>query len=85
MSTSALLDTPLAVRFDDECVLIPDPPPQSRMPRLVKRSYSLPIWKKRSSSKGALDSPDLNQPSSPEGVVAEPEDNHIHFTVAIPR
>ncbi|KAK7688011.1 hypothetical protein QCA50_008381 [Cerrena zonata] len=82
MSISAILDTPLAVRFDDECVLIPDPPPQSRMPRLVKRSYSLPIWRRRSSSKSALDAPDLSNPS-PE-VAAGSEDNHIHFTVAVP-
>lgn len=85
MSTSAILDTPLAVRFDDECVLIPDPPPQSRMPRLIKRSYSLPIWRRRSSSKSALDTPDLIHPSPSEGTVAGSEDNHIHFTVAVPR
>jgi hypothetical protein len=38
---------PRLVRFDDECVLIPDAVPTSRRPRIVTKSYSLPLWKRR--------------------------------------
>ncbi|CAL1696832.1 unnamed protein product [Somion occarium] len=78
MSDSAFSDLPLAVRFDNECVLIPDPPPQSRLPRMVKRSYSLPLWKRRSSSKGPIEV-DVEKPPA-DGA----EDNHLHFTVSVP-
>lgn len=40
------------VRFEDECVVIPDLPPtpsSSRLPRLVKKSYSVPVWRRRPS------------------------------------
>ncbi|KAI0785912.1 hypothetical protein C8Q75DRAFT_773423 [Abortiporus biennis] len=63
------------VRFEDECVLIPDPAPPSRMPRLIKKSYSLPLWKKRSPS---VDDSDKDTPSSPV------EENLISFTVPVP-
>lgn len=35
------------VRFDTECVLIPEAISPSRMPRLLKKSYSLPLWRKK--------------------------------------
>lgn len=61
------------VRFDHECVLIPDPLPMSRLPRLVTKSYALPLWKRKRS------------PS----VVSEPEDDplddHVVFKVSVPR
>ncbi|KAI0719070.1 hypothetical protein C8T65DRAFT_636694 [Cerioporus squamosus] len=60
------------VRFEQECVLIPDPVPMSRLPRLVTKSYSLPLWKRR------------REPS----VVSESEDeapeDHVVFKVSVP-
>ncbi|RDX43927.1 hypothetical protein OH76DRAFT_1360524 [Lentinus brumalis] len=48
-SDSDSLDAPATpkVRFEQECVLIPDPVPISRLPRLVTKSYSLPLWKRK--------------------------------------
>ena len=61
------------VRFEQECVLIPDPVPMSRMPRLVTKSYSLPLWKRK------------RDPS----VLSESEDDtpedHVVFKVSVPR
>ena len=69
------------VQFDDTCVLIPDPVVQSRMPRLVKKSYSLPLWRRRSSSNPPLDVAEvLPGTSSPTE-----EKSGMVFTVSVPR
>ncbi|KAI0358896.1 hypothetical protein OH77DRAFT_1420389 [Trametes cingulata] len=62
------------VRFDQDCVLIPDPLPTSRLPRLVTKSYSLPLWKRKQ-----------REPS----VVSDSEDDpaaedHVVFKVSVP-
>ncbi|KAJ7606019.1 hypothetical protein FB45DRAFT_941556 [Roridomyces roridus] len=45
------LPTPTTrVRFDAECVLIPDAPAAKHRPRLVTKSYSLPLWRRRANS-----------------------------------
>ncbi|KAJ3485814.1 hypothetical protein NLI96_g4679 [Meripilus lineatus] len=67
------------VRFDDQCILIPDPVIHSRMPRLVKKSYSLPLWRRRSSP---TSSPPLGEGN---GTPASPEENHLIFTLPVPR
>lgn len=69
------------VHFDDTAVLIPEPIVQSRMPRLVKKSYSLPRWRKRPSSNVPAHSGDLDGPlaSSP------PEEKGAVITVPMPR
>lgn len=71
-------DDSVRVHFHDACVLIPDPVVQSRMPRLVKKSYSLPLWRKRSNSQSPLDDPQL---------AASPPSEHsgVSFTVSVPR
>lgn len=46
-----------AVRFHDECVLIPEPQQRSRMPRLVTKSVSLPLWKRRGSDVAETEPP----------------------------
>ena len=61
------------VRFDQECVLIPDPLPMSRMPRLVTKSYSLPLWKRKRSPSVVSESED------------EPLEDHVVFKVSVPR
>ncbi|KAG1740793.1 uncharacterized protein EDB91DRAFT_1131486 [Suillus paluster] len=66
----------LSVRFDDQCVLIPKHPHRHRIPRMVTKSYSLPLWKRRSSSSGGS--------ASPETDAFVPEDSHIVLRVPIP-
>lgn len=62
-----------AVQFDDTCVVIPDPVAQSRMPRLVKKSYSLPLWRRRQNS------------NPPPADAAEPADSPgVSITVPLP-
>ncbi|KAI0089982.1 hypothetical protein BDY19DRAFT_992920 [Irpex rosettiformis] len=79
-SSSTATNSSGHVHFDDSCVLIPDPVAQSRIPRLVKVSYSLPLWKKRSS---------LQQPSSDSeqdsAIATSPsKDGTVKITVPIP-
>ncbi|KAJ8591604.1 hypothetical protein M405DRAFT_99993 [Rhizopogon salebrosus TDB-379] len=64
----------LCVRFDDQCVLIPELPHRHRLPKMVTKSYSLPLWKRRSSSLGG----------SPEMDIFAPEDSHVILRVPIP-
>ncbi|OJA12842.1 hypothetical protein AZE42_02425 [Rhizopogon vesiculosus] len=59
----------LSVRFDDQCILIPELPNRHRLPKMVAKSYSLPLWKRRSSSLGG--SPSL------ETDAFVPEDSHF--------
>lgn len=76
MTTDEDASTP-AVQFDDTCVVIPDPVVQSRMPRLVRKSYSLPLWRKRSNSNPPLDTVE---------IAGSPEDRSgVSFTVPLPR
>ena len=55
------------VRFDRECVLIPESP-KSKKTMVVTRSYSLPLWKKRGRSGQRL----------PQGVGNESSDGDEH-------
>ncbi|KZT09052.1 uncharacterized protein LAESUDRAFT_757220 [Laetiporus sulphureus 93-53] len=70
-------DSPIAigqhVRFDADCVLIPDPSPVSRMPRLVTKSYSVPLWRKRG-----------QDPSSVSDSELDREDEHVVLKVSVP-
>ena len=61
------------VRFEHECVVIPDPAPVSRLPRLVTKSYSLPLWKRK------------REPSIVSESEDEPSDDHVVFKVSVPR
>lgn len=67
----------LSVRFNDQCVLIPKHPHRHRLPRMVTKSYSLPLWKRRSSNSGGPS-------SSPETDAFVPEDSHVVLRVPIP-
>ncbi|KAI8983316.1 hypothetical protein BD414DRAFT_490555 [Trametes punicea] len=68
-------DTPVTpkVRFDHECVLIPDPVPTSRLPRLVTKSYSLPLWKRKQ-----------REPPVTSDSEDELNDDHVVFKVSVP-
>ncbi|PCH33174.1 hypothetical protein WOLCODRAFT_159880 [Wolfiporia cocos MD-104 SS10] len=77
-STEPRCSTPIAigqrVRFDVECVLIPDPVPVSRRPKLVTRSYNVPLWRKRG-----------QEPSTVSDSELDPrEDEHVVFKVSVP-
>ncbi|KAI0638920.1 hypothetical protein C8Q77DRAFT_1078386 [Trametes polyzona] len=69
-------DTPVSpkVRFDEDCVLIPDPVPTSRLPRLVTKSYSLPLWKRKPA----------RDPSVVSDTEEDANDDHVVFKVSVP-
>lgn len=85
-NTQPQMTPTLEVRFDEECVLIPDQVSRSRLPltRFISKSYSLPLWKRRSGT-GSDDTASDSQhsPSFNKPVTEEPE--HFPFTIAIPR
>ncbi|KAI0757462.1 hypothetical protein C8Q80DRAFT_102176 [Daedaleopsis nitida] len=60
------------VRFEQECVLIPDVIPISKLPRLVTKSYSLPLWKRKRSPSVVSESED------------EPPEDQVVFKVSVP-
>jgi len=66
------------VRFDNECVLIPEYTSQ-RGPRVVTRSYSLPLWKRRGAPASEPDAIHELSSSSPY------EETHVVIRVPIPR
>ncbi|KAI9059549.1 hypothetical protein FKP32DRAFT_1679629 [Trametes sanguinea] len=68
-------DTPITpkVRFDQDCVLIPDPAPSSRLPRLVTKSYSLPLWKRKH-----------RDPPVVSDTEEDVNDDHVVFKVSVP-
>lgn len=88
-----LSDTPdttarcLSVRFEDTCILIPSAYRVSTKPlrpRIVTKSYSLPLWKP-SPSKKVHDNfqslvSEVNKTSSPEA-----ERKAFNLTVSVPR
>lgn len=67
------------VRFDNECVLIPD---RSKRPKMLSKSYSLPLWKKKQSH--ASDS-DTEVVSPSLGATASSDDARVVLKVPIPR
>lgn len=67
-----------AVRFETQCVVIPDPGHGSRRPRVVTKSYSLPLWKKRTSSAGPSTS------ARPEDASFEENQSHLELRVNVP-
>ena len=67
------------VRFDDECILIPEQ--NRRRSRVVTKSYSLPLWKRRSQ---VFDTDSSDGPPSPQTPFAV-EDAHVVIKVPLPR
>jgi hypothetical protein len=67
--------TDRVVRFDNECVLIPESALGSKRPKLVTKSYSLPLWKKRSpqGANGSDMELDVN------------DESHVVIKVLVPR
>ncbi|KAF9236377.1 hypothetical protein BU15DRAFT_50184 [Melanogaster broomeanus] len=61
------------VRFDTQCELIPETAPPPRIPRVVTKSYTLPLWKRRAASSGSAE---LEDPSAGE--------DHVVLRVLLP-
>ncbi|KAF8626458.1 hypothetical protein AX15_004863 [Amanita polypyramis BW_CC] len=70
------------VRFDNECVLIPQQ--IRKRSRVTTRSYSLPLWKRRSQLAVDSDSPEAASPSSPTVASTVPDESHIVLKVPLP-
>lgn len=66
-----------AVRFETQCVVIPDLAHRSRRPRVVTKSYTLPLWKRRTSSPCPTSVP-------PEDVFPEENQSHVVLRVPLP-
>lgn len=60
------------VRFDNECVLIPEP---TRKPKMVTKSYTLPLWKKKGHNASPVSDAELDVN----------EDIHLVLKVPVPR
>ncbi|KAG6902002.1 hypothetical protein C0995_005802 [Termitomyces sp. Mi166 len=68
-------DLDRVVRFDSECVLIPEPSKRSK----TTKTYTLPLWKKRTNDA------DADTAGSSSRVPQSPEETHVVFKVPIPR
>ncbi|KAI5997830.1 hypothetical protein F5J12DRAFT_850638 [Pisolithus orientalis] len=68
-----------SVRFDSQCVVIPELSPRSRRPRLVTKTYSVPLWKRRGSTSGSSGPDSSRQPACPE------VDKHVVLKLSLPR
>jgi hypothetical protein len=66
------------VRFDKECVLIPESPKQKRS-MVVTRAYSLPLWKRRGQSES-----DIEDSAHPSERTPSPEEARVFIKVPIP-
>ena len=68
ITSTAMTVEARGVRFDDECILIPDPQPRSRMPKLLAKSSSF-IFKRKLTHAHDFPSPtsprDYDAPQSP--------------------
>lgn len=70
------------VRFDNECVLIPKTSlTRSKMPVVLTKSYSLPLWKRRSHQ---FSDSDVEDPAGSSAQPQSSEDNRVTLKVIIP-
>ena len=70
------------VRFDNECVLIPKTSlSRSKLPVVLTKSYSLPLWKRRTQQ--CSDS-ELEDPAGSSAQPQSSEDNRVTIKVPIP-
>ncbi|KAF8907680.1 hypothetical protein CPB84DRAFT_1744584 [Gymnopilus junonius] len=70
------------VRFDKECVLIPEIMSRSRLPLVVTKSVALPLWRRKGYPLSDSDVEDpLGSPAHPSSL---PEDSRVVIKVPIP-
>ncbi|KAG6815151.1 hypothetical protein H0H93_010777 [Arthromyces matolae] len=81
MSSSLPVDFGRTVRFDDECVLIPEPSNKRSKPT---KMYTLPLWKKRTNDEVEPTVSSLLSSSSSRSQQS-PEETHVVVKVPIPR
>ncbi|KAG9307952.1 hypothetical protein JVU11DRAFT_12827 [Chiua virens] len=67
------------VRFETQCVIIPDSPSRPRRPRVVTKSYALPLWKRRPST-----SPSAPATSPLIATDISGEENQSHLVLRVP-
>jgi hypothetical protein len=60
------------VRFDNECVLIPEP---AKKPKIITKSYTLPLWKKKGQNASPV----------PDAELDVNEDIHLVLKVPVPK
>lgn len=65
------------VRFDNECVLIPESVLCSKRPKVFTKTYSLPLWKRKPAP-----APDTDVSYAESGTN---EENQVVFKVPVPR
>ncbi|KAF8837248.1 hypothetical protein BDN67DRAFT_973227 [Paxillus ammoniavirescens] len=65
------------VRFHTQCVVIPERAHRPRLPRVVTKSYSLPLWKRRASSSSFSGSTEAERD-------LPFEENHVVLRVPLP-
>ncbi|CAA7267749.1 unnamed protein product [Cyclocybe aegerita] len=75
-------DTSRVVRFDNECVLIPEVSRKRSM--VLTKSYSLPLWKKRGSQMSDSEAEDAGAVRSQGARSPSPEDSRVVLRVPIP-
>jgi hypothetical protein len=69
------------VRFHNECVLIPKATVRPKMPVVLTKSYSLPLWKRRTTQFSDSDVEDAAGSSAP---LQSSEDKRVTIKVPIP-
>lgn len=71
------------VRFDKECVLIPELVSKAKLPLVVTKSVALPLWKRRGypTSDSEVEDP---LGSSPQLASSPPEESRVVIKVPIP-
>ncbi|KAK0437723.1 uncharacterized protein EV420DRAFT_1587635 [Desarmillaria tabescens] len=89
--STKLLAAPIperVVRFDNECVLIPESRSKRPMVSMVTRSYAIPLWKRKSPSPSPLDEKERHtemiEDSDPPSPAAEGKE-HVVLKVSVPR
>lgn len=86
MSTTTVLTDARTriVHFDNECVIIPDPEPRKNRPKIVTKSYSLPLWKRRTSPSPVVPAaPGVSELGEREAQT--PMDEHVVVKLPLPR
>lgn len=71
------------VRFDNECVLIPDATQRTKLPLVLTKSYSLPLWKKKGNQ---LSDSDVEDAAAGTSNVRSPspEESRARVVIKVP-
>lgn len=72
------------VRFDNECVLIPDASQRPKLPLVLTKSYSLPLWKKRGSQLSDSDVEDAAAAGTSNVRSPSPEESRARVVIKVP-